>query len=275
MNELICKYCNSKNVIENENVIFCSNCNKKLELNYIDWKFKHANPNFKKFVNEFESYNKYYEAVLQEKNIVLEKKSNRKDLLKFSLSLVVIAFLFCYVIINQQNQISLFSSSQNTNYLLENKWTNYTVGDGLSITLPFELKYNETIIPQELVFYSSSVKSRRAESSRSFSVTVEEYELNNLFSENHHQFKDIQDEYILSSGNNTKQIYESDNLKIRNYITTIDHKGFIMDGEEFVSDNYTLIKGKKGIKIIVSYLKHNKLLRKFADVVNESIYKNV
>lgn len=275
MNVLICKYCYSKNTIENENVIFCSNCNKKLELNYIDWKLNHSNPDFKKFVDEFESYNKHHEEVLQEEKRVLEKKSNKKDLLKFSLSLVFIVFLFCYVLINQQKQISLFSSSQNTNYLVENKWTNYAVGDDISITLPFELKYNETIIPQELIFYSSSVKSRRAESSRSFSVTIEEYELSNLFSENHYQFKDIQDEYILSSGNDTKQLYESDNLKIRNYVATIDHNGFTMDGEEFMSDNYTLIKGKKGIKIIVSYLKHNKLLRKFADVVNESIYKNV
>lgn len=275
MKKLICENCFTENEIKNEQVVFCSQCHKKLSLNFTDWKYQYSQPNFETYTKELNQHNAKAIEQLNDAKTQKLKANSRKTLLKFAASIALVVVVFFVCLQNQKNSILNFNSlTDNTNYLNELHWKNYSFGDSLSITLPFDLKHTETIIPANLTNYTHSIKSLRAESSSSFSVTIEEYELSNYFATNHFPFIDLQDEYVLSSGADVYPIYDNEKLTIKSYSTNIEHNTFNANNGMFISDNYTFVKGNKGIKVIVSYLKHNKLLNKYADIVNESIYKN-
>lgn len=276
MKTLICENCFTENEIKNEHAVFCCRCHKKLSHNFTDWKQQHSSPDFEVYTKEFEQHNSKALEILSNSKAQELKANSHKTLMKFAASIFLIIIVFFVCLQNQRNSILNFNSiSDNTNYLNEINWKNYSFGDSLSITLPFDLKHSETIIPNSLTHYIHSIKSLRAESSSSFSVTIEEYELSNYFANNHFPFIDLQDEYVLSSRAEVTPMYDNDKLTIKSYSTNIEHNTFNANNETYASDNYTFVKGNKGIKVIVSYLKHNKLLNKYADIVNESIYKNV
>lgn len=275
MEKLICENCFTENEIKNEQVVFCNKCHKKLALNFTDWKKERSQPDFTIFTKEFEQHNSKALSLIHDLKANEVKSNSRKTFLKFAASIALIIIVFFVSLQNQRNSILNFNSlADNTNYLNEIHWKNYSFGDSLSITLPYDLKYTETIIPENLAHYTHSIKSLRAESSNSFSVTIEEYELSQYFATNHFPFIDLQDEYVLSSGADVIPIYDNDRLSMKSYSTNIEHNSFIANNETYISDNYTFTRGNKGIKVIVSYLKNNKLLNKYADIVNESIYKN-
>ena len=63
-------------------------------------------------------------------------------------------------------------------------------------------------------------------------------------------------------------------LSIKNYQTDMQHGSYISNKTTYLYDNYTLTKGNKVIKIIVSYLKDDDLLSNYADIVSQSIFSN-
>lgn len=275
MEKLICDNCHTQNEIINERVTFCKKCNKKLSHNFTDWKQTKSTPNFEDYLTEFNAQNE----AASKKVIILEteikkKKSTHKDLLKLVASFVIICSTFIFAWLWQQHSLNDKVTSHNNHYLSDISWNTYKFGDSLSITLPFAVRNSPTIVSPFLTHYTHSITSKRAESSESFSVTIEEYELSNYFATNHHEFYNLQDLYVLESNAHVNSIYDSETMKMKTYDVDIAHNTFVANNNEYISDNYTLIKGNKGIKVIISYLKSDKLLNKYADIVNESLYKN-
>lgn len=275
MKKLICENCFTENEIKNEQIVFCLKCHKKLALNFTDWKHQHPEPDFEAYTNEFEKHNSEVLRVSEQNQAQKIKLNSDKTFLRFAASIVLIIVVFLVCMQNQRN--TLFDPHylrNNTTCIHETQWENYSIGDSLSITLPFSLKYCPTVISPFLAEYTHSITSRRAECSQSFSVTIEEYELSPYFATNHHDFYNLQDEYVLESNAAVYQVSENEILKMKNYDVDLTHNTFVANNNKYLSDNYTLIRGKTGIKIIVTYLKNDPLLNKYADIVNESIYKN-
>jgi hypothetical protein len=63
-------------------------------------------------------------------------------------------------------------------------------------------------------------------------------------------------------------------LNIKNYQTDMQHGSYIAKGKNYYYDNYTLIKGNKAIKIIISYLQGDELLSNYANIISQSIFNN-
>lgn len=278
MSHLICPSCLHSNEVQSEKIAFCKNCHKKLTHNYTDWKYTKSAPSFSDYLNEFNQQNEEASkrTIFDEKEVKEKKKKvSNKDIIKLAASFIFIAFTFLCTWTWQQQVLNKQElTSADKTYYSDINWKNYSFGDSLSITLPFALRLSPTIISPYLSQYTHSIKSKRAESSQSFSVTIEEYELSNYFSTNHHEFYNLQDMYVLESNAEVIPLPQNEMMHMKHYNVDVAHNTFSANNSQYISDNYTLTKGNKGIKIIVSYLKNDKLLNKYADIVNESIYKN-
>jgi hypothetical protein len=121
--------------------------------------------------------------------------------------------------------------------------------------------------------YIENAKSRKAESSQSFSVTVEKMEFNSFYKIDNADLISINDEYMQTPGVTILKD-EALHLQIKNYKTYVEHGSYVLNGNEYLYENYTLIKGNEGVKIILSYLKNDKILCQYADIVSKSLLKN-
>jgi len=287
-NHLICDNCQHKNTVNSERIVFCKNCDKKLENNYLDWKKTKFNSSFETYVGELNEYNEN----LQENIILKDPIQKKKPLFKSSISspsktsLIFIASVFIQIliaaIIMQSNENSVTTVGRKTayqatsissNYLSDVKWGTYPITQTLSLSLPFELKETSSILPVYMENYISNHKSTKAESSNSFSVTIEQMDFDEYYKIPDADLIAVNDAYMKSPG---VELLKDEALRteINGYKTFVEHGSYMKDGNEYLYENYTLTKGSEGVKIILSYLKHDKLLSKYADIVTKSLLKN-
>ena len=287
MNYLICDACNFKNAIYTERVVFCNHCHQKMKNNYIDWKKSNHNASFETYINEATTTDSS-PLILKNKEIPKDRKMLFKDRLHFlkthttkKTRVFIVAtlaqfLLFSMIMVTQNNDHE--TTDERTvaekNYLPDVKWGNYSISQELAITLPFELKKSESVLPCYLTNYYALENSRKAESCESFSVTIEEFEMNEYAHSAHKDFLEMKDAYMLAPNAyfNTNEGY--DHLKIKNYQTDMQHGSYIANGKNYSYDNYTLTKGNKAVKIIVSYLQDDELLSNYANIVSQSIFNN-
>lgn len=280
-NYLICDNCQHKNTVNSERMIFCKGCNKKLSNNYLDWKKTKFNSSFETYVEQLNDYN----DSIPLKTISEENTKNKKSIFKTALSspskksvIFITSVLIQLLLVGllTQNQNTLYSNNQKkpeANYLNNVKWGNYSITQNLALTLPFELKESESVLPSYMHNYIENDKSRKSESSQSFSVTVEKMEFNSFYKVQDADLISVNDEYMKSPG---ITILKDEGLRtiIKGYKTYVEHGSYILNGNEYLYENYTLTKGNEGVKIILSYLKNDDLLCKYASIVTQSLLNN-
>lgn len=273
MKKLYCGNCYQPSDISNEQIVFCHHCGKKLQLNYTDWKHQRSFADFAAFCNEIDAENERTLAFYQIQPV--KDKASARMFATFCIS-SVFCILACFVLLNEEHLLfSDFNPSSKDNYLNETFWHSKLINHTIGIQLPFKAEENQTRIPHHLSHYAKSLNSYKAESSGSFSVTVEEYELSGYNSEIHKEFENIQDEYTSFADATPTPLYTGETLDIKDYHATINHSTFSINNQVYLNDNYTFFNGKKGFKIMISYLRENKILTKYADIVNESILRNM
>lgn len=287
MNYLICDACNFKNAIYTERVVFCNHCHQKMKNNYIDWKKSNHNASFEVYINEATTTDST-PLILKNREITKDKKQffinpsrffkthTTKKTRVFIAATLAQFLLFSLIIFTQNNNLEVTDEKTvaEKNYLPHVKWGNYSISQELGITLPFELKKSESVLPSYLTNYYALENSRKAESSESFSVTIEEFDVNDYSYIAHKDFMEMKDSYMLAPDAYFTANEGYDHLKIKNYQTDMQHGSYIANGKNYSYDNYTLTKGNKAVKIIISYLKDDELLSNYANIVSQSIFKN-
>jgi hypothetical protein len=280
MNYLICDHCQFKNSVNSERIVFCKHCHKKLSNNYLDWKKTKFNSSFETYISETTTENAEPIQILQTeltKKDSIFKRISKTDLSKKSLIFItatVIQFILLFILLNTQNHSVIDADNSTSNYLKDVKWTNYSISQNIDITLPFELIESESVLPCHMHNYLNNEISRKAESSKSFSVTIEELDMNEDYHLGYSPLLSINDAYMQSRDAFIISNEEVDHLKIKDYQAYTQHGSYTLHNKNYLYDNYTLTSGNKAVKIIISYLKDDKLLRKYADIVSQSIFRN-
>lgn len=286
-NYLICDNCQHKNTVTSERIVFCKGCQKKLANNYLDWKKSKFNSSFETYVDGLNEYNESVPKKTVLKNPIPKKNPVFKTSISSpsKTSLIFIGSVFIQIliaaIIMQGNNDPIttggskisYQPSLTSNYLNEVKWGTYPITQTLSVSVPFELKESESVLPCYMENYITNHKSSKAEASQSFSLTVEKLNFDSYYKIQDADFVSLNDDYMNSPG---VDVLKEEGLHtiIKGYKTYVEHGSYIKDGNEYLYENYTLTKGDEGVKIILSYLKHDDLLCKYADIVTQSLLNN-
>ncbi len=286
---LTCEHCQSKNAITSERNVFCQNCNKKLPDNYLDWKKSKFDSSFETYISHIAQHTEKESELISSRKkemitIKVERRSVFKSFLKNKEAKILTVFIFCAsfltLLLTQEKGFD-YKDLSNTNlrqpvtvdYSKDVNWKNYTISNDINLSLPFALKESQSVIPSYVSNHTRGVKSKKAEISNSFSVTVEEIELGDL-TLNQSTFTDIKDAYM--NDINTTFIDEpiTEHMTIKDYKTQMAYGSYNLNGNRYNYQNYTLISDKKAVKIIISYLQNDKALCDYADIVSKSIYSN-
>ena len=283
---LTCEHCRSKNAITSERHVFCLNCSKKLPNNYLDWKKSKADASFETYLKEIALQTENESELFRKKEMIsvaVERRSLVRSFLKNRDAKIVTAFVICSFILamcftaekyKQRPVIdpaNLASITQD--YVQQVKWGNYTIANNLKLTLPFELKEAESIVPDYVYQYTHGVKSKKANICNSFSVTVEEIELGDMhISES--TFAELKDAWM--NDHNTAFVDNpvTERMSIKGYKTQMAYGSYDLNGQRYNYQNYTLLGNNKAVKIIISYLQNDQLLCDYADIISKSIYAN-
>jgi hypothetical protein len=278
-NYLTCDSCQHKNTINSERIVFCKNCNKKLVNNYIDWKKTKFDSSFETYIAketlEKNTSNEEIKITPEKKiNVFNQSKlfSNTSTELKIFLSSSILQIiLYFFLTSNSSNAIQL---NDKTSYLNHINWNKHSITQNLSITLPFELKDTKSVLPEYLKNYLSNEKILKAESSKSFSVTIEEFDIHEGLNIDNQTLLSIKDEYMQDSNSEITSSSTIEHYTIKKFNSYSQYGTFTLDSRNYNYENYTLTSGNKIIKIIISYQDGDNLLRKYADIVSQSILDN-
>ncbi len=281
-NYLLCDNCGHKNDITSERIVFCKGCHKKLTNNYLDWKKSKFNSSFETYINDLNTYNQS----VPEKVIIEEIKEPSgtgfkapfsKKAIIFISSIVIQIIAFLAIMQNEPTCSAtaggILKIEQPNDYIQDVKWGTYSITQTLSLSLPFELKKSSSVFPYTMNYFVESITSQKSESPNSFSVTIEKATFIPEFKSRDNHLIAVGDDYM----NNPGVYPEKDeglHMMIQGYKTYVEHGSYTMNGNEYLYENYTLTKGNEGVKIILSYLKNDLLLRKYADIVTQSLMKN-
>jgi hypothetical protein len=273
MNYLTCTHCQYNNPINSERTVFCKRCNKKLENNFIDWRKSKMDNSFETFLSTHTN-----KDTTELKVVELAKKTNYNfNVFKNKQNLALLSFIvICWFVVFDSLKNSLgYFNSENTIPLTEISWKKYQLGDDIKIDLPIPLKKQETRLGCYLAEMIGSVKSSHAEtSSKSFSVTVEEIEIQNTYMLGFTPLLDVNDEFMTSSQGEFYLHKDLTATRIKNYMSYIDRGSYLLNGESYLYENYTLYKQNKAIKIIISYLENDKASNLYSDIIAKSLFSN-
>ncbi|MES2567020.1 MAG: hypothetical protein V4565_09155 [Bacteroidota bacterium] len=282
MNYLECNHCNFNNPINSERMVFCKECGKKINNNYTDWKKTKFDSSFQTYVaketNEIESINVPQLLYKKKENLLIRTgkflKSNTSSELKIFVASTILQIILFFVLINNSFTKDAVTA-ENKPYMKDVKWANYSISEQINLTLPFELKESKSILPDYLHNYVTNDKVLKAESSKSFSVTIEEFDVDEGINIDEKSYLTINDEYMQSPSTYITMTSPVDHLKIKQFNTSIQFGSYTMNNNKYLYENYTLISGNKAIKIIISYLDGDKLLRQYAGIVTQTLHQNI
>jgi hypothetical protein len=280
-NYLICDTCQHKNPVNSERIIFCKKCDKKLANNYLDWKKSKFDSSFESYISKETTENGEImtdEKGIQKKESIFKRPkslliSNTIPEVKIFLGATVILIALFFILTSTSINTGNSAKVETSAYLSEVKWGTYPITQTLSLSVPFELKESESVLPGYMHHYIENAKSQKSESSNSFSVTVEKMNFDAMHTIQNADFIAVNDAYMKSPG---VDILKDEGLHtmIKGYKTYVEHGSYVKEGNEYLYENYTLTKGTEGVKIILSYLKNDHLLCQYADIVTKSLLKN-
>jgi len=288
MNYLICNHCQYKNAVYTQRLVFCQHCHKKIENNFADWKKANPHLSFETYVNTNTTtdatpiittlVNEHTQRTTSYLNPFLFYKTHTSQKSRIFIGATLFQLvLFICIIFSQGTFINpddMEVSSNEKNYLNQINWSNYSITQDINITLPFELKQTESVLPCYMHNYIDAEKSMKAESSESFSVTIVDLDVSQDYPIPHSDLMLIQDDYMKTAFATIKPDEDITHFKMKQYYTDMQRGSYILNGKHFYYDNYTLTKGTKTIKVIVSYLQDDDLLNKYANIVSQSLLNN-
>lgn len=280
-NYLICNHCHYKNSIDSERIIFCKECERKIDNNYLDWKKSKVNTSFETYIKEATTKDgtviKKIEPI-----IVIKERNNFKNILSGLISntssearifaVSTIAQLILFFIIS--NFPTTETNLSNNSYLKDVKWNNHSITNDIKITLPFELKEAASVLPEHMHNYLSYEKCNKSESLKTFSVTIEEFDTYDGINLGQNTLTSISDEYVQNPNSYIKSISPLDHFKIKKYQSYSQYGSYLLNDSDYLFENYTLLSGNKTIKIIISYLKNDATLEQYAEIISKSILRN-
>jgi hypothetical protein len=140
-----CNHCGNLNQFQNEYLIFCSHCNKKLDNNYSSW--LKANPDKEKA--EFVKKYCISDEDLAEMN---KNRPRKKSKLAYIIGLVIVASISSALAGIGVNELLKYYEKNNTSSeISEDAWKTTSYGSlGLQIESPFILTPVEVKLPEEI-----------------------------------------------------------------------------------------------------------------------------
>lgn len=167
MHFLKCNNCGSLNEVESENLLFCQNCNKKLDNNFRDWQAR--NPE-KKF-DEFKTLICVSESEVNNNPIV---KKNQPKKIKYWIGFAV-AFTIS-TIIGQffgDKIIEFIKFGKTPKSILEQKWIIEEYGqDGLIVETPFKLNSTQLHLPDNVKALIDNCTSNMTSTSKGMMIMI-------------------------------------------------------------------------------------------------------
>lgn len=145
MHYIKCNNCGHLNEVKSEYLIFCSNCDKKIENNFRDWEKRNPGKSFE----DFKQLMCVSELDLQQTST---NKNSRPKGLKYWIGFAV-AFAIVYAIgsFGGEAIVKFFNSEKTAKEVLENEWITDTYGElGLTVTTPIKMTKSDLPIPDNV-----------------------------------------------------------------------------------------------------------------------------
>lgn len=170
MQYLKCDHCGYYNEVKGGYLTFCSNCNKKLENNFNDWKKR----------NEGKTLDDYKKMVcVSGEQIINSQPAKKSDRKKYYWLLFVVVFAVAFgsfYVLGQKSVdalMSYFHSEKTSKEMLHEKWVRKTYGHfGLSLETPDKLTEQEIPVPENVKRMIDQMEAFSYQSSKSFFVMV-------------------------------------------------------------------------------------------------------
>lgn len=167
MRFLKCNNCGSLNEVKTEFLIFCQNCNKKLDNNFRDWQSRNPEKTFE----EFKTLVCVSESEVNNNPVV---KKNRPKSLKYWVGFAIA--LTISTIIGQffgDKLIELIKFGKTPKSILEQKWVSEKYGqDGLIVETPFNLNSTQLPFPDNVKVLIVDCSSYITETSKGFMIMI-------------------------------------------------------------------------------------------------------
>ncbi len=144
MNYLKCSNCGHLNLVKTEYQVFCSNCNKKLENNFQNWKKKHPEKSFEDF--------KQLVCVSEEDLLktTSDKRPKRKGLKYWLAFTILFAIFYAIGEFGGESIVNFFKSEKTSKLVLKQKWTKNRYGFGLTVETPVKLTKDDLPLPDNV-----------------------------------------------------------------------------------------------------------------------------
>lgn len=269
MNYLVCNHCNNKNAVYTPHFVFCNQCNKKIVNNYTDWKKANINTVFEDYL--------LLETTTNEQPIFnttpIKQKADKE--LKLFAGIVFFQLMVFAVFMKMQNNSFIDESNTlNKDYTTYAYWETHSITNDIEIDVPFDLIEATSTLTPFMIDHVVKSTTKKAEALGSFSVTIENFEMNHHYPIPHEMLFHIKDEYMQLAQFEYPEFDLLEHIKTKNYETTMRHGEYTLNSNSFLYDNYTFIKGNNIVNITVSYLKNDKTLNDYADKISERLLNN-
>ncbi len=166
-----CTQCGYNNPVKSETILFCENCNKKLQNNFKDWHKIHPDKTFDDFSKQY-CISEFDLAVqnLETKS----RKGTNKVLLIIAVAvsvILVILGLTAYFVVKKYLDKNLKTQTSQT--LLASSWKEFQVGkSALYLHLPFTLTTQDIPLPETAENLIDTMESYAHLSDKGFKVMV-------------------------------------------------------------------------------------------------------
>jgi len=165
---LKCNSCGHLNKFDNENLLFCDKCNKKLENNFRDWQKINSE-------NSIEEFRKLVCISEEEipKNNSSKKKTKRKSLKYWIGFALTFAIFYAGGKIGGEKLVSLFKSEKTSQEILSQEWFSETYGNfGLVVETPVIMTERELPIPDQVKEVIEEMQAFEYASAKGFKVYI-------------------------------------------------------------------------------------------------------
>lgn len=263
-----CAHCYHENRVYSSRIVFCGNCEKKLQNNFIDWSKEKHDSSFEKYVNELTEYNSNFQSVGSTQdylNRTVEQIPDTKINIKqkyYHVTLLILIFGFTIAYLSSLGEVP-----SKTN------WTKISIDDKIILYSPYPISEAESLLPLFFNHYIDSEKSRKVAIPEYFSLSVDLIDINETVI-NSNDLISIDDNFIIKANVLWKDKNTICQFRISNYKVYLQSSEITYNGKNYYYDNYTLINKDKCAKIIIHTLKDNSVTERYRDEIVKSILIN-
>jgi uncharacterized Zn finger protein (UPF0148 family) len=262
-----CNQCGNLNQFQNDYLVFCSKCNKKLEHNYSAW--QKANPGKAK-----DEYIRLYCISDEEIEAQNKNKPPKKSRLAYIIGMVIVLSISATIVgIAARELVAYYTNNKLSTEIADDAWEMRTYGSlGLQIDSPYELTKIELPMPEEIKSVLLISESYSYTSINGLNIFVS----SNLYSD---EVVEVNlDGAINGSINEIRALEGVSNLKYQKEDIEInDHPGYRLRGS-FMQNGINLnfiatgVSNDKSLhQVLVLFKTDDEKSKKAADRINKSI----